>query len=232
MDFIEVYNNVLPFKTCDFVMNLFKSHKNFVKDGGTLSGVDKKFKDSSDLDLIEIKKYLPTEIWQTLSECIRESYANYILKYPPSGLDAIMEMHKTKNKQLAKTKIWSINSVYPLSALARKYKKGVQGYHAFHADQGHGFPHVYRQQIAMFYLNDVTEGGETEFFYQNKKIKPTKGSLVIFPAFHTHLHKGNIPISNDKYILNFWLMMGVPSKTDLDGIGEDNYFLIKENGYV
>ena len=55
MDFIEVYNNVLPLKTCDFVMNLFKSHKNFVKDGGTLSGVDKKFKDSSDLDLIEIK---------------------------------------------------------------------------------------------------------------------------------------------------------------------------------
>ena len=60
----------------------------------------------------------------------------------------------------------------------------------------------------MYYLNDVSEGGETEFYHQKVKIKPEKGTLVIFPAYFTHLHKGNVPISNDKYILNFWLMKG------------------------
>ena len=57
----------------------------------------------------------------------------------------------------------------------------------------------------MFYLNDVKEGGETEFYHQKIKIKPKKGTAVIWPSFYTHLHKGNVPVSNNKYILNVWL---------------------------
>ena len=64
----------------------------------------------------------------------------------------------------------------------------------------------------MYYLNNVNEGGETEFYHQKLKVKPTIGSLVIFPTFFTHLHKGNVPISNDKYILNFWLMRGIDKR--------------------
>ena len=58
----------------------------------------------------------------------------------------------------------------------------------------------------MFYLNDVQEGGETEFFYQDLKIKPKKGTMVIAPAGFTHTHRGNKPISNDKYILTSWVL--------------------------
>ena len=57
----------------------------------------------------------------------------------------------------------------------------------------------------MFYLNDVKEGGETEFYHQKIKIKPKAGTLVLFPAGFTHTHKGNMPISNDKYIITTWL---------------------------
>jgi hypothetical protein len=58
----------------------------------------------------------------------------------------------------------------------------------------------------LYYLNDVEEGGETEFFYQGIKTKPKKGSLVIFPAGFTHTHKGNVPFSDDKYVVTSWLM--------------------------
>ena len=57
----------------------------------------------------------------------------------------------------------------------------------------------------MFYLNDVQEGGETEFYYQDLSIKPRKGTMVIAPAYFTHTHRGNVPISNDKYILTSWV---------------------------
>ena len=50
------------------------------------------------------------------------------------------------------------------------------------------------------YLNDVEEGGETEFFYQSERVKPTKGTLVFFPASWTHLHSGNQTLSNKRYI--------------------------------
>ena len=56
----------------------------------------------------------------------------------------------------------------------------------------------------MFYLNDIDEGGETEFLHQKLRIKPTKGTLVMFPASYTHSHRGNPPLSQTKYILTGW----------------------------
>ena len=55
----------------------------------------------------------------------------------------------------------------------------------------------------MVYLNDVPEGGETEFLYQKLKVKPKKGTVLIWPGGYTHLHRGNPPMS-DKYIATGW----------------------------
>jgi len=57
----------------------------------------------------------------------------------------------------------------------------------------------------ILYLNDVDEGGETELLYYAKRIKPKKGTLVLFPAAFTHTHRGNPPLSNDKYVLTSWI---------------------------
>jgi prolyl 4-hydroxylase len=54
-----------------------------------------------------------------------------------------------------------------------------------------------------WYLNDVHEGGETEFV--DLTIKPEAGKLVIFPPLWMFPHKGNPPISNDKYLLSTYL---------------------------
>ena len=56
----------------------------------------------------------------------------------------------------------------------------------------------------MLYLNDVEEGGETEFLYQSMRVKPKQGTLVIWPAAFTHTHRGNPPLSNVKYIVTGW----------------------------
>ena len=90
--------------------------------------------------------------------------------------------------------------------LLHRYDKKKQGYHVFHADFDDSSPRqIKRSHVVMYYLNDVREGGETEWYYQNLTIKPKKGSLVIWPAYFTHLHKGHIPISNDKYIITMWI---------------------------
>ena len=64
----------------------------------------------------------------------------------------------------------------------------------------------------MFYLNDVNEGGSTDFHYQNKSIQPKAGSMVIAPAYFTHTHRGAVPISNDKYILTSWVLFNQAEK--------------------
>jgi Rps23 Pro-64 3,4-dihydroxylase Tpa1-like proline 4-hydroxylase len=55
----------------------------------------------------------------------------------------------------------------------------------------------------IWYLNDVPEGGETEF-YDGTLIKPVRGRMVIFPATWTFMHRGKTPAS-DKYIVTGWM---------------------------
>ena len=62
----------------------------------------------------------------------------------------------------------------------------------------------YRLINFIWYLNDVEEGGETEFF-GNYRIKPTQGKIVFFPSEWFYPHQGKTPLSNNKYILTGWL---------------------------
>jgi Rps23 Pro-64 3,4-dihydroxylase Tpa1-like proline 4-hydroxylase len=60
----------------------------------------------------------------------------------------------------------------------------------------------------IWYLNDVTDGGETEI-WKYLKIKPTTGKLLLFPSCWTFPHRGNMPISSDKYIITGWLWSNI-----------------------
>ena len=62
-----------------------------------------------------------------------------------------------------------------------------------------------RKLAFIFYLNDVEKGGETEFLYQNIKVKPRKSRLVIFSPDWVCTHRGNVPKSNTKYIITGWV---------------------------
>ena len=55
------------------------------------------------------------------------------------------------------------------------------------------------------YLNDVEEGGETEFLYQGVKVKPKAGRVCIWPAALTHLHRGNPIYTGSKYLITGWV---------------------------
>ena len=99
----------------------------------------------------------------------------------------------------------------------------TQGYHMFHGENINW--NVQNRTLAwMVYLNDVEEGGETEWLYQKRKIKPKKGTVVIWPGSFTHLHRGNPPISGDKYIATGWYQgnIGLP-QIQTAGINDKQY---------
>ena len=64
--------------------------------------------------------------------------------------------------------------------------------------------------LAFFvYLNDVDEGGETQFVQFKKpgthiplKIKPQQGRLLMFPPQWMYYHAGLKPVSNPKYLIH------------------------------
>jgi len=89
------------------------------------------------------------------------------------------------------------------SVKIQKYKPS-QGYHAWHCDNGNMLSSR-RMMVCLLYLNTVKSGGETEFIYQSKRIAPEQGTLLMFPPYWTHIHRGNPPLKGNKYIMNTWL---------------------------
>ena len=86
--------------------------------------------------------------------------------------------------------------------LAQKTKPS-QGFHAWHCESS-DWSNMERLLAWMIYLNDVEEGGETEFLYQQKRFFPKKNTALIWPGSWSHLHRGNPPLSGNKYILTGW----------------------------
>ena len=85
-------------------------------------------------------------------------------------------------------------------------RTGPGEFYHWHIDGGsHEFSQ--RQLVAIWYLNDVEgPGGETEFLYQQIKIKPEAGKLVLFPPFWTHEHRGATLQEGIKYIATTWVV--------------------------
>lgn len=79
----------------------------------------------------------------------------------------------------------------------------TQGYHIWHCER-QNLGSMTRAVAWILYLNDIQEGGETEFLYYSKRIKAEEGKLIIFPANFTHAHRGNPPLSDTKYIMTGW----------------------------
>jgi hypothetical protein len=82
-----------------------------------------------------------------------------------------------------------------------------EGYHFWHCENA-AMKARNRILAFMVYLNDVAEGGETEFLYQKCRFKPEKNTLLVWPSQFTHVHRGNPPLSNDKYVITGWVEYG------------------------
>jgi len=61
-----------------------------------------------------------------------------------------------------------------------------------------------RYLTVIFFLNDVPEGGELHFPAQGVKVRPTQGTMVLFPAQLTHPHEV-LPTKSNRYVLQTWV---------------------------
>lgn len=84
----------------------------------------------------------------------------------------------------------------------------------YRADADDGFqPHfdagdkyANRYMVFLWYLNDVAEGGETEFPDLGIKVQARAGRLLMFPPYWMFQHAGLKPRSNDKYIVSTYML--------------------------
>ena len=85
----------------------------------------------------------------------------------------------------------------------QKYKPN-EGYFKLHCEKS-SFKNAERHLVFMTYLNDVSDGGETEFYYQKLKVKPETGLTLIWGSDWTFMHRGITSKTQTKYIATGWL---------------------------
>lgn len=185
IDFIGVYEKALPLELCN---QIIEAHQQLEENGGswvgsTGAGVKKSIKNTIDVDISVHPRY--NMLVEEANKYLQLAYQKYEEQY------------------------WVIEQLQPhvLSAYqVQKYKKEEQSaYFNFHCEASN-FSNSRRCMTYIVYLNDIEEGGETEFLYQKLRITPEAGTIVYFPAYFTHTHRGNPVLSNqDKYIMTGWL---------------------------
>tara|TARA_R110000765_G_scaffold368239_4_gene458371 strand:+ start:233 stop:904 length:672 start_codon:yes stop_codon:yes gene_type:complete len=204
-NFIGIYKNALSDNTCDLLKEVFNNAKDQQRQGtvGTYGMVSPKIKQSTDLNILDLLKTdsrVPQVLLPQIKQALDMGMVSYLKEFPFSTA-----LKDTPEDKLMENLLVNY-SFFNDFIIMQKYNKGTDGFHGFHEDNGAFNPANNRVLVCMFYINDVEKGGETEFYHYDLKVKPTKGTLIIFPTYFTHLHKGHIPITDDKYILNIWLL--------------------------
>ena len=220
-DFIEVYDGALSQEFCREMISIFEQspHRIQGKAGGL---VDLAKKQSTDLLLNDFPQYQNAlnhirEVTATYVESYMERYRFALiapvaltLPHPATGKPVALT-HENYDELAAEKTGDLMRYMYRLGTVqAQKYQQGSGNYNYWHCEVFPMAPHneqLHRSLLFMFYLNDVVEGGQTEFFYQKKSISPRTGRMVIAPAYFTHTHRGCVPLSGDKYILTSWVLL-------------------------
>lgn len=219
-DFIEIYDNALTPEQCAAVMARFDASDKVVR-GKTGNGVDTSKKDSYDLTISAHDE------WQDVSgimmQAVREHLCAYMDKYrmmligalspqvlhPASGEPVVLSPDNFDECGAAHIDEL-MRMMYRAGQInVQKYVQASGGYHHWHSEiypQNPGCESLHRALLFQFYLNDVEQGGETEFYYQQRKIAARQGRLIIAPAGFTHSHKGHVARSGDKYIATSWIL--------------------------
>jgi len=168
---------------CDSLIEFFNEDNQFpIRQGVTDTGIDLDIKHSFD------------KVISPITNDVR------ILNYLKS-LEQVLDFYKQKyNFCDSLTKPWALKEPFNI-----QWYPPNGGFKKFHTERsGPSSPFAQRHLVFMTYLNDVTDDGETEFYYQKLKVQPQKGLTLIWPVDWTHTHRGIPSPTQEKMIITGW----------------------------
>jgi len=171
-------------KICDELILYFKHREDKIEGQiGHDQQVNKGIKDSIDV-IVTPDQFTHPIIQKYINFSLREVARAYMEKY---------EWSRRVNP-------WAITENINI-----QYYRPMMGYKEWHTERiGKLWPSIARHLVFMTYLNDVFDEGGTEFFYQKIKTQPRKGLTLIWPVDWTHLHRGVVSPTQEKYIITGW----------------------------
>lgn len=215
-DFIELHENVISPQDCAAIVARFEADGSATP-GRVGSGVFPELKDSRDISLQDKPQWQDVQNF-LMGAALRATVA-YVRRYPYVMLAPLMLQFGNPLRRLEASDIAAMDDATLTGMVQAVLRPGMINLQRYTADQG-GYPYwhcelyprdascetLHRHLLWTVYLNDSFAEGETEFLYQNRKIVPRTGSMLIAPAAFTHTHRGNRPRGGDKYIATSWIL--------------------------
>ena len=218
-DFVEVYENALPADACAELVRAFEASGAAVP-GRVGGGVLPDLKDSRDIHISGRPEWRDAE--NALNHAVFAGLLKYLRTYRFALIAPLMLQTKAPDGTLRRIAADDFDAMSDdtLAGLVRavlrpgainlqRYTGGQGGYPYWHCElypKDASAETLHRHVLWTIYLNDGFAAGETEFLYQQRRIVPKAGSLLIAPAAFTHTHRGNRPVGGDKYIATSWIL--------------------------
>jgi len=188
-DFIGVYDNYITEEECNKAIKIYEDENKFNHTLNRLRGENISILKKQDQQFFASPNNI--DVWW---EAVKPMMVNFDLAW---------------NHYLKHTGGDDAYDGGPFHFTTLKIQKTLptEGYHVWHIEHGKGLDYGSRAFVFSIYLNDVEEGGETEFLNFSQRIKPKTGRIVIWPAAFPYVHRGNPPLSGEKYILTSWMKL-------------------------
>lgn len=188
-DFIGTFDGFVSPEICKKLIDLFEKEQQYQKNvfSRQMNGWPKTKKNDLSFFLTRDHDGLHGELLNLALIQFREALDLYLKETDFLSFASIKNLHFVNNK---------IQKTYPSG-----------GYHVWHVEKDYNKP-CGRALVYTIYLNDILEGGETEFLFQKLRVPPKQGRVCIFPAHFPYVHRGNPPLKETKYILTSWLHAG------------------------
>jgi len=180
--YIQIYENALPFEMCDKIIKLFDESPNVTEDKEVL---DDGLNVRNCLELNVSKEPGFEDIQAVMMKITELAVGKYQAELP------IRTFPKEIGCETFRVK---------------KYRSSGEfnDHFSYHVDVN-SHSSARRYLALVWYLNDVEQGGETFFPHPNVRVKPRKGRLLMFPSLWMYPHSAERPVSEDKLALVTYL---------------------------
>ena len=188
MQYLEIFHNHIDKDFCKHIIQKFELD-NRVKPGVSGFGYKPDLKKSYDLYL----NHKATPDWN--------NEMNYLYNKLEPSIDMYLQKHYYPYTK-------GLYKPYDSGLQIQRSSAGDKFSYDWHSDDFFEYDKNnneigYRIITFIWYLNDISECGETEF-YEGTKIKPEEGKLILFPSTWDYNHKGHVPKYGNKYICTGW----------------------------
>ena len=218
-DFIEIYDEALAADDCSRIVARMRDSAQ-LQPGRVGGGVFPELKHSRDLWLADKSEW--GEVQARLNQAVFAGLLRYVRRYPQALVARLMLQQPTPDGASRRLDAEAINGMDDAALgplLQACLRPGAINLQWYDADRG-GYPYwhcelfprdagaetLHRHLLWTLYLNDDFADGETEFLFQERKITPRTGSLLLAPTAFTHTHRGNRPRGGDKFIATSWVL--------------------------